>query len=109
MRKTYKTKQQKVRPKTCHDCGLETIDAKSKGKFYVLAGLKTPSTPDKAPCLYCERNPKVDEEVFDFYSETWVLVQLTNGTFEATIEDPDKHEQLLLNVTHHCQKVYGKT
>jgi hypothetical protein len=88
----------KVRPKTCCECGLEAIDAKRK---------RMPSTPDKAPCLYCERNPQVREEVFDFYSETWVLEQLTDGSFSPTIEDPDKHEQLLLNVVNHCCKVYG--
>jgi hypothetical protein len=67
-----------------------------------------PVIPNQAPCLYCERNRKVDEEVFDFYSETWVLSQLTNGSFEATIEDPDKDEQILLNVVRHCEKVYGE-
>jgi hypothetical protein len=88
----------KVRPKTCRECGLEAIDAKSK---------RMPSTPAKAPCLYCERNPQVSEEVFDFYSESWVLMQLTNGSFEATIEDPDKNEQMLLNIVKHCELVYG--
>lgn len=92
-------KPRRPKRKTCKDCGLEAIDAETKGM---------PSTPDKAPCAYCERNPKVDEEVFDFYSETWVLSQLTNGSFEATIEDPDKDEQILLNVVRHCEKVYGE-
>jgi hypothetical protein len=36
------------------------------------------------------------------------MQQLTDGTFEATIEDPDKDEQILLNVVRHCEKVYGK-
>jgi hypothetical protein len=83
-----------VRPKTCHDCGLEAIGGE-------------PVIPNKAPCLYCERNIKVDEEVFDFFSETWVLEQLADGSFSPTIEDPDKHKQLLLNVVAHCCKVYG--
>lgn len=91
--KLYKQK----RKLTCSGCGLEALDAEE------------PTMPDKLPCRYCERNPQVDEAVFDFYSETWVLQQLTDGSFEAIMEDPDKHDRLLLRVARHCKKVYCKT
>jgi hypothetical protein len=92
----------KEKPKlTCHDCGLEDINACSEGKHQS-------ATPDKLPCAYCQRNPEVDEEVFDFFSETWVIAQLSNGTFEAIIEDPDRHERMLLNIMQHCLVVYSK-
>lgn len=90
-----------MRPKTCSGCGLEAIDDRE------TRGEHVPATPDVSPCKYCQRNPEVAEEVFDFYSETWVLEQLADGRFSPTIEDPDKHEQVLLNVVNHCQKVYG--
>jgi len=85
---------------SCHNCGLEAVDdCETEGKHI-------PATPDKPPCRFCERNREADGEVFDFHSETWVLEQVSYGMFEATIEDPNKHEQLLLNVAHHCQVVY---
>ena len=93
------TKPYKEKPKlTCHDCGLEAID---ECEGYAKPQ-HTPSIPDKLPCRYCERNPEVDEEVLDFYSETWTL----DSDKTPFIEDPNKHERLLLEVVRYCQIVY---
>lgn len=87
----------KEKPKlTCHNCGLEDLIACENNKAH------RSSTPDKLPCRYCERNPEVDEEVFDFFSETWIL----ESDKTASIEDPDKHERMLLNIVQHCLAVY---
>ena len=80
---------------TCHNCGLEDIVACDEGKHQSV-------TPDKLPCAYCERNPEVNEEVLDFYSETWTL----DSDKTPFIEDPNKHERLLLEVVRYCQIVY---
>jgi hypothetical protein len=91
-------KPQKEKPKlSCHDCGLEDINA-------CLDGKHQSATPCALPCAYCERNPEVDEEVFDFFSETWIL----ESDKTATIEDPDAHERMLLNIMQHCLAVYCK-
>jgi hypothetical protein len=88
----------KKEAKTCHECGLEDIDACES------ANTHRSSRPSQTPCVFCIRNP---EKVgwYDFYEEQWTL----NVNGMPILEDADPHGVTLLKTLRGIvQKEYEK-
>lgn len=73
--------------KSCHDCGLEDINACENSKH-------RSSRPLEVPCRFCLRNPESigSYDFYDFYDEQWTL----NARRDPIIEDPTPHGVELL-------------
>jgi hypothetical protein len=90
------------RTKTCHECGLESIDDCETTKKHI------PDDENFAPCVYCVRNHLEHTPTnwrADFYSERWYR----DADKAPHIDDPDPHERQLLQTLHEIvQKEYAK-
>lgn len=85
--------ENKQRTKSCHDCGLEDLDACETKNIH-----RSSLEPDQLPCRACVRNPEAIGW-YDFYDEQWTGM-LEDGKLNPFIEDPDPQEQGLLRVFH---------
>jgi hypothetical protein len=74
-----KTKKEEL---SCHDCGLEDIEACQD----IRARTHQSSMPDELPCSACARNPEQVGGKYDFYYENWTTI-ISNGKATAILED----------------------
>jgi len=70
--------EHKTTPLNCHDCGLESFDdCEDNGKH-------VPANPKRFPCVWCTRNPELDDlPRLDWYNEAWVLDSKNRAFIEA--------------------------
>ena len=81
--------------RTCHECGLEDIEACQEHK-----GHRSSMLTDE-PCKYCIWNLESDKHCWiDFYSEGWTCECSADRGSTVDIEDPDQQDQNLLIILH---------